>query len=405
MKKGILIIAIVLKVTIGYGQLGWLQMPDYPGNGLKGLVSFSVDGKGYMGLGFDSTATEQNDFYEYDPGTNTWTQKASLQGGGRWASASIVINNKCYVVAGENGVPLNEVWEYDPMTDVWTAKADFPMVREALTGFAIGNKGYVGTGYAGGNSYTDFYEFDPVADTWTQKATFPGIPRNGAVAFSIGSKGYLGLGNANQSVSHPTDFYEYDPAMDTWTMKASSPHKLSSATYYSTGSAGYVLCGYFYQFGNTISHNPMNMIYKYDPSTDSWTLSGTFPGYPRGFAAGFILGNDMYIGTGGQKNLVGDGFRDFWKLQDGLVLKTPLITDVGSFSFAPQPVTDYLNFIFSTDDNEPVSIRIYNSMGQLIDNLNIKGQKEIDVRRLSTGIYFVELVTKKGVLDGKFIKL
>jgi hypothetical protein len=42
----------------------------------------------------------------------------------------------------------NDFWEYDPATNAWTQKANFAgLARETPVGFAIGNKGYIGCGY------------------------------------------------------------------------------------------------------------------------------------------------------------------------------------------------------------------------------------------------------------------
>ena len=62
---------------------------------------------------------------------------------------------------------LNDFWQYDPGTDAWTQKASFPGVpREAPVSFAIGNYGYAGLGAVGDNHggfylQSDFYKYDP----------------------------------------------------------------------------------------------------------------------------------------------------------------------------------------------------------------------------------------------------
>ena len=45
-------------------------------------------------------------------------------------------------------IVTNDFWEYDPSTNTWTQKADFGgTARNWAVGFSIGNKGYIGTGY------------------------------------------------------------------------------------------------------------------------------------------------------------------------------------------------------------------------------------------------------------------
>jgi N-acetylneuraminic acid mutarotase len=67
-----------------------------------------------------------------------------------------------------------DFWEYDPATNTWKQKADFGGgVRSVAVGFSIADKGYIGTGWD--DSYKkDFWEYDPTTNTWTQKADFGG---------------------------------------------------------------------------------------------------------------------------------------------------------------------------------------------------------------------------------------
>ena len=55
-----------------------------------------------------------------------------------------------------------DFWEYDPSTNTWTQKLDFGgTARHGAVGFAIGNKGYIGTGYNGTSGTKDFWEYNP----------------------------------------------------------------------------------------------------------------------------------------------------------------------------------------------------------------------------------------------------
>jgi len=410
MKKFLLTILLGCTLTLCYPQLAWLKLPDYPGLGMVGSSYFSINGKGYMGIGFSSVNSGTTELYEYDATLNIWTQKASLPSGARYTCVPLVINNKGYIVSGYKNGPTKEVWEYDPATNQWLQKANFPGVgRTNAAGFTIGNKGYVGTGYSGGSSYTDFYEFDPVANTWTQKANFIGIARNGAAAFTIGNFGYLGIGNATNSIQNMDDFYKYDPVSNSWSQIASFPITHSSCpSTYATSTAGYVLCGYYYQTSG-ITHNPLNTLYRYDPFADEWELSGTFRGLPRGYTGGFSIGNDIYIAGGSQSN-DGNGnlmLSDLWKLSNGLTLMQFNPNGSSDFKIYPNPAIDYITIETGSQSRHLDHIRVYDSSGKLVmkTELNDVTHAEVDVTSLRAGIYFVELITKeKEVLDSRFIK-
>ncbi|TAH39174.1 MAG: T9SS type A sorting domain-containing protein [Bacteroidetes bacterium] len=410
MKKSTTIFFFVLIANLSLAQLSWIRLSDFPGCGKPGVAAVSLNGKGYMGLGLGTNGMGCTDWYEYNSATNAWTQKASFPSTGRWSTASFVIGNKAYVCTGAKDVGLsNETWEYDPNTDAWTQKANVPgPVRQNAVAFAIDNIGYVGTGYSANTTYDDFYQYDPTTDMWTAIANFPGPTRSGATAFTIGSMGYVGMGNNTNSTSNFQDFYEYNPQTDAWTQKTDFPLPYVVApTAYSGSADCYSLCGYYYQYSG-ITHNPLNMLYKYNQASDLWTLSGTFSGLPRGYAGGFALSNDIYIGGGGQKN---DGsaasmLTDFWKLSNGLTLRVENPDTYSDFKIIPNPSTHSISFDNSLHGKEFESMRIFDVSGKFVVEKSIsRVDKSFDISFLSNGIYFVELVTVRGeVLDSRFVK-
>ncbi|MBP6334404.1 MAG: T9SS type A sorting domain-containing protein [Bacteroidia bacterium] len=410
MNKRILFIVFLLFQYSTFAQLSWIKKQDFPGFGKSGVAAFAINGKGYMGLGIDSLSDGRNEWFEYDAASNTWAQKTSLPDIGRWSCASFVINGKGYVVAGAtNSGLLNQTWEYDPILDNWTVKANFPgIVRQDAAGFSISGKGYVGTGYGGGNAQDDFYEFDPLTNIWTARAIFPGGERTGAAGFSIGTNGYIGMGTATNSVVNYNDLYQYNPLTDTWSQRASYPlPAIDAATTYSSSDDAYVICGYFYQYQN-IEHNPMNLVHKYNASTDSWSLLGTFPGLPRGYAGGFALTNDIYISCGGNNNYTintSTQISDLWKLTNGLTLRIGSIS-TPDIEISPNPAAHTIQFGSEVNGKKLEQALIYDVTGKLIKQISISDNStRVDVKELRAGIYFVELITADGILlDGSFVK-
>jgi hypothetical protein len=123
------------------------------------------------------------------------------------------VGSKGYVGTGWGGVSnTDDFWEYDPITDTWTQKADLPGgARIQATGFGMGTKGYLGTGYDG-TYMEDFWEYDPATDSWTQLPDLGGGARHVAVGFSIGGTGYIGTG-ADDLTKH--DFWAYTSDVST----------------------------------------------------------------------------------------------------------------------------------------------------------------------------------------------
>src|SRR6185436_9052623 len=138
---------------------------------------------------------------------DSWTQKADLPGDDRGASAGFSINGKGYIGTGIKfaaPVPFHDdFWEYDPATNVWTQKADFGGAgRCGAVGFSVSDKGYIACGSDGNGVQQDIWEYDPVLNSWLQKAGLPGPGRNYTVAFVIDSIAYLGTGYDAMSSSY-----------------------------------------------------------------------------------------------------------------------------------------------------------------------------------------------------------
>ena len=76
-------------------------------------VGFAMEGYGYIGTGYDGS--ELQDFYQYNPSNDTWTDIPSL-GGKRKDAVAFVIGTTAYVCTGIH----NGSYEYD----LWALQAD-----------------------------------------------------------------------------------------------------------------------------------------------------------------------------------------------------------------------------------------------------------------------------------------
>jgi len=296
----------------------WIQKVNFGGGNRSGAFGFSIGNKGYIGTGGsyigNSTYPIHNDFWEYDPVLNIWSQKADFAAGSANDAVGFSIGNKGYV--GVRALIGMSFWEYDPMSNSWTQKADFAGdSRSGAVGFSIGNKGYIGTGNDRVFSsltvdFKDFWEYDPVSNVWTQKADFAGVSRSSAVGFSIGNKGYVGIGyRVAGSTFFQKDFWEYDPVSDSWTQKADfAGLGRNHAVGFSIGNKGYIGIGERDGYGGVLKD-----FWEFDPVSNNWTQKVDFAGVGRIKAVGFSIGNKGYIGTG----LNGSGSityrQDFWE--------------------------------------------------------------------------------------------
>ena len=243
----------------------WARKADFPGKPRGAAVAFSIDGKGYVGLGYGDDA-RYADLWEYDASGDRWTRKSSIPGGARDHSGAFVIGRAAFIVggmtcAGNDCTDLKDVWAYEPKADRWTKKTDMPETIAAPATFVLRGKGYVGTGMVSGALSRNLWEYDPRRDNWTRRAPFPGPARFRAVGFSVDTKGYLGTGIASQNETSAVVF------KDLW---------------------------------------------DYDPRTDAWTRQPDFGGSARGAAVAFVLGSRAFIGTGVDSDR--QRLRDCWRV-------------------------------------------------------------------------------------------
>jgi N-acetylneuraminic acid mutarotase len=309
------------KTTDGFIHIypEWLQAPTPTVVFRKYAIGFSIGSKGYMGGGEGylpggnpAYAASLNDFWQYDPSGNTWTQAASMPLPLERA-ATFVIGTQGYVATGQsfnnNTMFLtNTLYQYDQASNTWTQKANFPgKARCDAVGTTIGSSGYVGTGSPLTSAYfSDWYQYYPPTDQWFRRADLPGpFGRSMAGSFSIGLYGYITCGEI-WATAWENDLWCYDPYYDHWQQEASLP---ASARVYATGfnygSYGALIGGQPYEGSNTY----LNDFWYYDQNANAWhSLLSTPAG--RSKAVGFTINGTPYVGTG---ETAPDNYNDdFW---------------------------------------------------------------------------------------------
>jgi N-acetylneuraminic acid mutarotase len=306
--KQLYLFVFLLALTFTCAATGtWNQISILSGGACDMPFSFSIGAKGYVGGGRTALTSFKSDFWEFDPVTNVWVQKASYPAGDMGSQASFVINDKAYVGLGYDLQYKNQFYEYDPLTNIWIQKATFPGgARYSSAWFTIGNSGYVVGGWNGA-AFDDCWQYTPATDSWIQMADFPGGNRQAATGFAIDSLGYVCNG-INQPV-HYNDLWEFNPAQNTWTAKAPFPGTarrgcpsfvINNEAYVGLGSDGVYMTDF----------------YKYNNQTDSWSQVADFGGLARYSTSYFTLNNKGYVGSGSYNSVAAPLFKDdFWEYE------------------------------------------------------------------------------------------
>lgn len=284
----------------------WSRMADFPDDGRVGGAGFTIGNRFFFGTGYEEIYRQTNDFWEYNPTTDSWSGKAEFPVYIAYATG-FSINGIGYFALGKLGSQTyNYLYRYESQNNTWAQMASKPGDGTTMDspGFVIDGKAYIP---AAGRMYM----YDPIANTWAEKS----YPQTlgyfgGGVAFSINGKGYLGVGWVHEKSSDVRDFYEYDPLSDTWTRKADFPGSLrdNASSFSLPNGKGYLCLG--------LSKPQMQYLtdmWEYDPVADTWTKTEDYPGLPRCAARAYVVGSEAYI-IGGT---TGSYQKDMWRFSPG----------------------------------------------------------------------------------------
>jgi len=331
----------------------WTQKQNFGGTGRMGAVGFSIADKGYMGTGWDGAA--KSDFWEYNPASNVWSQKASMPIGRSYGVGVAIQSSvngspvKGYIGLGSNS-PGNDWWEYTVSTNSWTQKTSFPgEPRSHAVAFSQTFFGYVGTGITSSNGWlSNFYSYNPAIDLWTlEPFNFP-YPTHSAVAMNVNGTILVGTGWTITIMGFPPVFVNvvvnafYKLQGNAWVQAPSLPGAArQNAVAFSIGNYGYVATG------SDANGVPKNDMWQYNVTSDTWIQSPNFAGTARHLATGFVIGNKGYLGTGND----GSNKQDFWEYDPyplGNIYTNP-VTPAPTFSFSDGSWTNENNKVYNSN--------------------------------------------------------
>lgn len=411
MKKIILLSILLSSALYAEAYDVWNQKANMPTTARHRTVAFSIGSKGYMGLGHYNSGPNGNvyleDIWEYDPTSDSWTQKADFAGGHRYHAVGISYKNKAFVGTGrdQTNPPSqaytleNDWWEFDPIANSWTAKAPIPGPgRRGAVSFVIDSLIFVGTGQISGGYTDSFYAYDAENDQWLGGvAPLPGGGRTSAIAFSIDGKGYAGTGGIGCGT---TDFYEYKLSTNSWIPRANCGTKIrNEACGFAVNGKGYVMTG-----DNCSSGTNYKDILEYDPNTDTWIELEEFPGAARRYMNAFVIGNKVYAGSGTS----GVNYNDLWEYDQTLSIlqRDQSYLEVKAY---PNPATDFVKFDLNNlpqgINYQDVTLYMLSSNGQIILEETFETNEVVFNRNgEANGIYFYSIVYEgQKIKQGKIV--
>jgi N-acetylneuraminic acid mutarotase len=368
-------------------QYAWHQLTSIPAVGRHRACGCAIGNRGYIGLGHISNWNNNMNFadwWEYDPGTDSWMQKANYPVGGRYHAIAFSIGNFAYVGTGSdyNG-DHDDMFKYSPATNLWTAIPPVPGgVRSGAIAFTINGKGYV----ALGDYQSDCWQYDPVASVWTAEPAAPVTGYSSVVAVYNG-KAYIGVGSG-------TFWEEFDPATSTWVMKTSFPGL------YRFGSGCFEHNGWIYVISGSDWSTEFPDSYAYNPQTDQWVQISDFPGQGRHYFTCFQIGNRAFGGTGTS----GTNFNDFWEY--GFISGVENAEEKSDVNVFPNPVIDRAEFDFGKELTQSAVFSLSDVQGKNIRQSTIPAGTSwmFERNELAAGTYFYSITSgNKMFATGKLI--
>jgi N-acetylneuraminic acid mutarotase len=313
------------------------------------------NGKIYLVAGYNTgdVTSSQDDTWEYDPIADTFTSKADFpHPAGGFASG--VINGKLYLAGGRDATTLlvYDTWEYDIAADSWTQKARFPGAESNVPGSAVAldalfvfsggfpfvapetvdpaikgtssstkaafdiamNRSGVKQKPLVPNSGNFTFVYVPAADEWRRISadmnvgrSFPAsafIPNSNKIIAAGGFDGIELITLASAETLEPCVPAPPPACLEglaPWRIVADYPAgQLESPVVGSDGTLLYSAGGFLTPVGGST-----DLVYSYDPLTDTWTPRANLP-EPRFGTPGVFAPNvgKFYVFGGADQNLV-----------------------------------------------------------------------------------------------------
>lgn len=303
--------------TYGYSYVGYTGTGSVPSTGNTDYLNFTINQAStinWLSEGIPMTLTVINagngatlsaGTYTYSYGTPLYVTAGSAPAGlrcsGYTGTGNISNGTNLYVsfnLTQNSTITWDFVNGYTGYTSAalirdfssWSAIATFPsFARDNNFRASLDNIGYLGCGsnwYAGGGygvlsaMTKEFWKYEPIANTWTQLADFGGgvrfagvmQPANGSLYAGFGASGSTPMSIPLPGLTYFNDWWKYTVSSNTWTQMASCP-----------AVARYSMCSFvigndiYIGGGGNAGSNSLRDFWRYNTTADTWTQIANYP--------------------------------------------------------------------------------------------------------------------------------
>ena len=370
MAKIMRIIILMVWIILGpqvFGQF-WIQKSSLGAVGRHRATGCATSHRGYIGLGHVNGTGQDisyKDWWEYDPASDVWTQRADFPVSTH-GSVSFVVDN-CPIVGGGSALST-QFYKFDPTLNTWSSIANCILSNPGDSqGFSVNNRGFV-------YQANQLAKYNPNTNSWSMCATAPMTFGQWTCSFVIEGSGFIKGGN---------QLWEYKPLHDQWFQRASFPGASTGGSQgFAIQQRGYVTSGYVGGLSNGTDE-----VWSFHPATNTWQQEIEFPGSKRRFIVAFALHDRGYIGTGTN----GINFNDLWQFN-------PTDNSIGfeettfEVKVYPNPVMDELKIQRFGLAHENFELSIFDMNGRLLLKQELFDfQQTLNVSHLPVGTYSLQI--------------
>jgi N-acetylneuraminic acid mutarotase len=414
----------IMQTTTTTTVTDWIQCANRPtGEQCHATCYDPVDDYIYSLGGYHGDDTYYNWTYQYDPVGDSWASMATMPSAIDWIDASVAQwNRSIYVFGGYDGSFHNYNYIYDIVGDSWTTGTNMPATRIA-GGQVIYNDSlvYFLCGHDGGGGTNTVYIYNTYTDSWTTGTNAPTTSFMMSVAMT-GDTIWLVM-TYNGSSCNPTMYTGIiDPANCeniTWATAATLPVPNFNGGGTQNWRNGQ---GYIYEVGGFENSSTItNAAWEYDIAGDTWNA---LPPYPMTICRNDFLtyrrtgsAAEIYV-TGGDNSGGWTETNETWKLAWTVTgaeeepVKNVLV--FGLSKPTPNPVSNGATIAYTTADEGPVSLKIYDASGRLVRTLVNRTEhagtktvrwngKDSYGSPVAAGVYFYRLTAQNRTISEKMV--
>jgi hypothetical protein len=280
-------------------KLNWIKSTDFPGTARYNPLSFSFNGKGYLGLGYNSiepTKTGLKDMWVFDSDRMEWIRKGDCP----FSIVITTLSSGCLVDSMVYIYSNNSLYSYSPNVDRWDSICILPIQFVCMSCFSIDHKVYFFD-----QSNSDLYEYIPNQNIFNKKSA---LIRNFldwglAESFVFNNEAFLIYKNKTK-----VEIYHYLSLSDSWERKLEK--EFSNAEFHdasfiiTVNNSAFIGQSTEYTVSSlsdtaiVYPNSPISNVWRYDMLKNELKKATNLPGEYRSRTGHFLIGNTGYVIAG-----------------------------------------------------------------------------------------------------------